>query len=427
MATILASGCASPNREVVERIDKLRHESSQLVDEQSSRPLIEISWNEAVRQVQTNNLDMRTSELTLWTASNAVRQVYKDLRPDLNLTASVYKQLNSFSHWAADDVQFSAYSFVNFPGLIGFPRQLYAAKLSELRAQTAHLLLWRQKNIELYLLAKATQEWRERQAALRFQKRITAAVGAVDPAVATKLETESSKQTTQLFEQQQTLLQQTGQLLGDLSKGWLLTSNGLPTLEFSDFDLRDTNHVGQLQLRLTAIEIEGAVAQLKGIKLQYWPDLYVGIDTPSLVQKYGQSVTYFNADSASANASLYWRLDTKGQIASQLRRGRREFELQLIKIRQEARVQIQKLLSAQRVLPDLQAQIQRLDDLLQLTSELPPPRSFEMFQQSIGSVGAIVEQRRSLQRQVDQLQTAFWLVDDSKWPRLAGLADATPK
>src|SRR5438046_4282904 len=90
-----------------------------------------------------------------------------------------------------------------------------------------------------------------------------------------------------LQKQKETLQATAGDLLGDRGRRWILQTNGWPGLSYAQqpLPLQDSNRVAQLQIKLLAVELVAAWAQVNGIKLQYWPELTIFVTGPPLYQR----------------------------------------------------------------------------------------------------------------------------------------------
>jgi len=196
-------------------------------------------------------------------------------------------------------------------------------------------------------------------------------------------------------------------------------SEGLPALNYerSPLPLQDTNRVAQLQMKLAAIEFVAAWARVKGVQLQYWPELTIFITAPALYQKNGGTASFWDAGQLRANANFFWRLDTRGQIARQIRQTKREQEMQLTRLRQEALALIDKIVAAQKLVQSLRQEADRLSQLEPLLGQIPPAADYTGILKANETARSLRDQERKLRKELAELDTLFWFVDETKWVR----------
>ena len=124
---------------------------------------------------------------------------------------------------------------------------------------------------------------------------------------------------------------------------------------------------------------------------------------------------FFDADEIRLTADVYWRLDTRGQVSKQLRQVRRDQELQLIRLRQESLVLIDRILAAQRLIADLRTEIAELNQLIPVVESVPPVPDFAGIVKTAETRRSLRDQERRLRRDLAELNTLFWFVDEEKW------------
>src|SRR5258708_3768670 len=154
-----------------------------------------------------------------------------------------------------------------------------------------------------------------------------------------------------------------GEILGDAQYRWVLRSQGLPDFQYENvpLPLGDTNRVAQLQMKLVALELVRAWAQIHGIKLQYWPELTIFVTGPSVFQHVDGQDHFWSSADVIATADFFWALDTRGYVGQQLRITRREQELERAQLLQDTRSLIDRLLAAQRLAGSLGEPVKQLD------------------------------------------------------------------
>jgi hypothetical protein len=168
-------------------------------------------------------------------------------------------------------------------------------------------------------------------------------------------------------------------------------------------------------MRLVALELVGAWARIVGIKLQYWPEMRLFVSGPPVYTRGNGSDTFFDAEKIRFTADIFWTLDTRGQISRQLRQTRREQDLQIEQVRQQALALIARLLSAQKMVDDLRREITQLDQVIPIVEGVPPAAEFTSIVKAAETRRSLRDQERRLRRELAELNTLFWFVDEQKW------------
>src|SRR4051812_49097217 len=86
-AVTLLTACTSPRTRVAQGIEKLALEWQTNLAHQAQLPERTLDWPSALAQLRAGNLKLRQTRTELTNAQEAVRQVFRDLVPSLNLHA----------------------------------------------------------------------------------------------------------------------------------------------------------------------------------------------------------------------------------------------------------------------------------------------------------------------------------------------------
>jgi hypothetical protein len=414
---IATVSCRSPRERVAERMETLRAEWQSNLSRQADLPERALDWAAALDQLRAHNLKLRQARNEVTNSHEAVRQVFRDLTPTLNLRAGVSKNLKSLGSTTIDDVTFSADSFFNIPGLVSFGARLYAARLFQLRAEAAFELTQREQIIELYKVFLLAQDTQLQSEHLTVQRSTAAAIREVDPITGQLLLTEAEIKKLTNERETESLQQRAAELLGSREHLWKFTTNGLPDLvyESDPMPLEDTNRVAQLQMKMVAIELEAARAQQNGIKLRYWPELNLFVSGPPIYQRAFGTDRFWDAGDLRASADLFWYLDTRGYVSRQLRQVRRQQTIQRERLRQESIALIDRLLYTQTLLQAVRDQAKQVDRELEVLKAVPPAQNYPSLMKYAEDYRALVEQQRQLRRELAELKTLFWFVDENAW------------
>ena len=418
VALLLAmAGCLSPKRKVAQQMLSLNAEWQAMVKRQSALPEREIAWPEAVEILNRDNLKLRAARVGITNASELAKQPYRDLIPTLTVRSDLTKTFPSFPSTSVNDITFNVDSFFNIPGVVNFDSRLFAGRLEVLRAEAAWLLAHREQTIALYKLFLQAREQDEIGAELKAERKLADAVTETIGVANDLLEKDLQAEELTLAKSREALQTGAGELLGDSQCRWILLTNDLPELDYAQhpLPLLDTNRVARLQIRLAALELVRAWAQLHGIKLQYWPELAIFVSGPSLYQRQDGQSQFWSASQASASADFFWNLDTRGYVRMQLRQTRRQQELELAELRQDSLDLVNRLVAAQRLNGSLQTQLERMERLSRLLEQVPPGLDVNSLMQRVGQNRTLRLETFRLRRELAETDTLFWFVDEDRW------------
>lgn len=423
LTAVLAMGCRSPKVRVAQHADALRLEWATNMAAQAHLPERILDWPAAVSQLRANNLKLRQSRTDLTNAQEAVRQVFRDLAPTLNLRAGVSKTVVDIPSIDADDVTFSADSLFTIPGVVNMSARLYATRLAKLRAEAAYALAEREQLIELYKLFWVSREVEQQVERLETERQTAQAFEQVDPFTGQLMLTQAELRERSAEQEIQAVQQRASELLGNYSCRWAFSTNQLPDLRYDVHPLRldDTNRVAQLQIRLAAIELEAARVELAGIKLRYWPELNIFVTSPPIYQRSFGNERFWDAKDVRASADVFWWIDTRGYISRQLRQTKRQRALQRERLRQESLSLMQRLLFAQQLLRETVLKAEELALQLRIMEAVPPAQNYAALHKFATEYQATADQLRQVQRDVADLQALFWFVDEAAWANLSSI------
>jgi hypothetical protein len=418
LATVaLVAGCKSPQTRIAHQVANLETRWTTNIVQQQQLPIRALDWPSALAELKANNLKLRQARTEVTNAQEAVRQVFRDLVPSLNLHAGISKRVVDLPSVGANDVSFSADSIFYIPGLMSFGARLYMSRLYRLRVEAAYALTERQQVIELYKLFWAAQEIQEQARYAANGRKTAQAYEKVDPFAGQLMLTETELREVSGLHESESLQQRASDLLGSRDFRWALLTNGLPDLRY-DLDplpLTDTNRVAQLQIRLAAIELEAARAELTGIKLRYWPELNIFVSGPPLYQRSFGQEEFWKADALRASADAFWMIDTRGYISRQLRQTKRQQALQQERLRQESLSLMQKLVFTQTILSTIHEKERDLEQQLAVLEAIPPAQNLASIQKYATDYQTTVDQLRQVRRESAELKALFWFVDEAAW------------
>lgn len=417
---VFLSACKSPEKQVNKRMESVRVAWQTNLIRHANLPVRQVDWTNALEMLLAKNLKLRQARIDYTNSVENYRQIFKELIPTLNARAGVQKRLASLNTLSFDDVNFSADSFFNVPGLVNYASRIYAGKLVMFRARTAYELAEREQVVELYRLFNGVQEQGIELQRLEIQRANVAAMSAIDPFTARMMQTELKTRETGALRDTQTFQQRASELFGDSSYRWEVRTNGMPQLRYSlePLPLDDTNRVAQLQMKLFALELEAAKLTLTGMKMRYWPELNIFISGPPVYQKISGQERWWDASQVRGSADLYWSLDTRGYIGRQIKQTKRSQEIQRERFEQESHSLMDRLLFTQQLMKSTQDQLDRTEKEIQFLLAVPPAQNFSSVQKYTEDYRVLTQQQIRLRRELAEFNALFWFMDEQAWPKL---------
>ena len=414
---LLVAACSTPQTRIEGHLDHLREEWDSNINYQANLPEWVLNWPSAVDVMLANNLKLRQSRNDITNAQESVRQIFKDFIPTLNLRAGISKHFIDIPDISFDDVNFSADSFFNVPGVVNFRARLYAAQLYEIRVRAANELAEREQMIELYRLFFLAEELRDQTARLEMQRATARAMEQIDPFTGRVMLTELETLDLARAREAKGLQDRLSELLGSRDYRWVLSTNGLPDLRYHEnpLPLTDTNRVAQLQMKLLAVELEAARAQLLGLKLRYWPDLNIFVSGPPIYSRTGGRERFWDADELRASADVFWNIDTRGTLGRTIRQTKRQQELQKERYRQESLALMNRLIFTQQLIDTVKLQLERVEGQLAILLAVPAAQNYPALEKYSHDYRTLTLQQLQLRRELSELNALFWFVDEFAW------------
>jgi hypothetical protein len=417
LGLLILPGCVTPQKRIAREMPALRSQWQADVAHQSALPERRVSWLEALALLEKNNLKLRGARVDITNSEEIARQVYRDLIPTVNLRSGVTKSVKNLPATSFDDVTFNIDSFFNIPGVVNFNARLFSGRLSVMRAKAACQIAEREQTIELYKLFLEARENDEQAAELKTERSVAEAVRKADEISGEVLLKDVIAQEALLAKTDESFQTRIGDLLAERRFHWVLSTNGFPEFDYAahPLPLEDTNRVAQLQMKMVALELVGDWAQVHGIKLQYWPELSFFVTGPSAFQFANGQGNFASAANVVGSADFFWSLDTRGYVSQQLRTTRRAQDLEKAQLQMDALALIDQLIAARKTEVSLREQAVQLDRLLAFLDKVPPDVDVNSILQRAETNRSLHFQRARLRRDMAELNTLFWFVDEQKW------------
>ena len=415
----LLTSCRQVHQNLDKQFERVEKIYSQTYDQNKIRESKSVGWDLALKMMLENNLELQRAEDSLERAKESKAQIYWDLVPTLRFSANLSKALSEVGEVDSEDLRFSVFSTINFPGLINLYSRKYTALLTEIKAGWDLELKTRQLTIRLRELFLEYQAFETRK--LNVEKtQLWNAKDNKKPAdllLTTPEEILVEQQAFNIRISENRLSQSISKILGNFDFSWELNASEIPSLDYvnNPLDLNDTKQLGVLLRQKQAADLEALRLTEFSTKIRYFPDLNLGVSSPPLYSSGNGREFGFSADDLIFRASSGFSLDTSLRVTRQLKNVRRQIEFQNRFMREEIREQIQRAFLAQQEI----LLVNRELNLAQLRLEAldAQPRNTELDQVRIflEKRFVLIERVSNLQLRKARLEGGFWLLDENAW------------
>jgi len=419
LATLALAACQSPSARLAvreaERAEAYREAAAR---SQSLEPA-PLSFTDALASLRKGNLELLAARHAVISAEENARQVFKDLLPGANLTASLSRSVTDLADLSRSDLAYSVFGYINVPGLIQFRLRHYASRLELIRARWTLELKERELTVQLREAFLRADLLASRRRGLLASLQWEAAASPLSGLESDPRGIERESILYGLRTEADALQIALAQLIGDDSRLWQPDLADLPALDYvgQPPDFADTDRYGRLFRQLQALDIEAIHLRERGVKLRYWPDLRLSLTSPPLYQYAGGTTASWDIDQVlfSANASV--PLDIQGNISRQLRETRRARDLQFARMAEQLNITLQRLSASREALVLTTRRLRIAELRLEGLRTLPLTQSPDRVRQNLDRLLRLDEQRTTLLLERARLEHLFWILDESRWTR----------
>jgi hypothetical protein len=170
-------------------------------------------------------------------------------------------------------------------------------------------------------------------------------------------------------------------------------------------------------MKLLAVELEAARAQLVGLKLRYWPELHIGVSSPPVYSRISGRDEFWDSEQVRLTANVFWNIDTRGNLSRTIRHTKRQQELQRERYRQESLGLINRLIFTQQLIGSVRQQLEQVEAQLTIMEAVPPAQTFAALEKYAIDYRSLTAQHLQLRRELSELNALFWFVDEYAWQR----------
>ncbi len=401
----------------IEKQELIVESNVQQIIDDLKKPIIEkrLIWKEAISLLFQNNIELSSIELENYQAKQAINQTIKELIPTLDLRTGYSRFLNDSSQLFADGWRYGIDSYFNFAAIIQLPAKLYAAKLRIIRSDINKELKERELMIKLYLIFSKYRSIENKEKYLHWRIKLAGnLLSANDSDDYQSVKSVFKK----LIEEKDSISEELSNLIWDTSFKWIPSNTTkLPTLNYTEKPLRldDFKNFANKQIKILAIELEGARLRKKEITRAYWPRFNVSLSTPSLYRNDGRNEALWSVEDMRAGADATWAIDTRGKIKMEKLAFEKEMEIQEKKLLLETKNLLIKLAKANQRLAAIKIDREKLNRGKQLYAELPAPSSISDFKSRLSAMDQWQQKILELDLEKMEIETSFWFFDDLKW------------
>jgi hypothetical protein len=415
----LLSSCRQVHQNLDKQFERVEKIYSQTYDQNKIRESKSIGWDLALKMMLGNNLELQRAVDSLERAKESKAQIYWDLVPTVRFSTNLSKALSEVGEVDSEDLRFSIFSTINFPGLINLYSRKYTALLAEIKAGWDLKLKTRQLTIRLRELFLEYQAFETRKLNVEKTQLWNARENKkpADLLLTTPEEILVEQQAFNIRITENRLSQSISKILGNFDFTWELNASKIPSLDYvnNPLDLNDTKRLGVLLRQKQAADLEALRLTEFSTKLRYFPDLNLGVSSPPLYSSGNGRESRFSADDLIFRASSGFSLDTSLRVTRQLKNVRRQIEFQNRFMREEIREQIQRAFLAQQEILLVDRELNLAELRLEALDAQPRNTELDQVRIFLEKRFVLIERVSNLQLRKARLEGGFWLLDENAW------------
>ena len=382
----------------------------------SNKDREELSWVEATKMLEQQNLTLRRAREQVAYAKKQRKDQWLSLIPKINGFVGLSQSFSDLASLSSDDIDARVLASFNLPNPIRFYGQSYALALQELQAEWSYELTRRQLYIQLYtMFIEENLLSRRLQKSLRDER--SRSQGSVEGLTANLV---SSAQERRVVERAWSYHRiALNRLLNTPGRHWRPTGK-TPTVSYKSKykDLHLGEKFGKLALKLQTLQIESAALSIMNVKLRQLPSLSQGITSPVLFSSDEGSRSELSADNffLFAGVSKVFDLtDIAGKKDLRKAQVRAEYTRDQLKLTMAS--EIQRLDLLKKSYSRLLAEQSKLEKSMVALRKKKSGGAFETIFDEYKKYRDLDEENISLDTQIARMDIQFWLWDDVYWKK----------
>lgn len=292
--------------------------------EWSTLPEKTITWEQAVKLVVENNLELKEAQDNIDSAQRQSLSIYTDLIPGVSYYGYMTRAISELADPVqSDDMASSINVTFSVPALTQIPYRVYSSKVHTFSAVKAKEGKYREVVSKLYQLVRS----REIETARR-------ALEDANPEDDTTQQDPKKQQARAQADDK--YWQDVARLLGRRDARWNILSESMPHVSWKEYEPR-LDRLGELVVCQFAMRLEQSRMAQYGIALSYVPTINTSIYSPSLFSSTGgtYSGTFLDEDDTKLNLSISYTLDTHLMNWDSYQQSKARYEREKIKVADE--------------------------------------------------------------------------------------------
>jgi hypothetical protein len=398
----LGAGCVSTDKELAREESRRESEWKALVSPARPAAHRELSWPEALALVRGHNTKVRSADVDVVRAAEALDQVRKSLIPTASFEAGYNRFFSSSGSPSYEPFTFAATLLFDVPGIVNYRIRYEAAVLTLAHARLLRETVWREQVIALYRAALEGDELSQRALRLERAERAIAALAEGAPRAAARERGALAGEHREIGRERAEWLLRLGGILGAPGEDIAIARASLPDLPYAEPGRRPSvEAMARLPLKLAALDLLAIRARKLGITLQEWPEVDVNVTSPTVFETGPSQRNVWSPRQVFAGVNSYWTLDTQGHRASERRLMDGELTYRREVLEQEEKATAAKLTLA-------------LDGLRRTD------RDVALVDEALARPGGAARRdllgaREELQRERRDWTLTIWFFDDAQW------------
>lgn len=342
-------------------------------------------------------------------------QVWKNMIPSLYVSLSNSSSLSELSDLFVN-TSFRVSSFFNIGNIIDLPANVAENRLRHMGAELIAEQAMRNEIIALYRVFREQELLDIEAQALQWERQYIEDTAEDKNNIQFDLAIETMDEKDQAFalkvKEWRLKVSDTMQIRYSVVRFDL---TDLPNIHYSgkSLDFSNSKQWGNLQMNLLALELIAEESKILSAYKRYLPDPNLGVSAPPLYSS--NSTQNFAVEDFRINPSLTWRLDTRGAIAKQLNRIKREAPNRKWTRDRRMQTEIEKLLEGKKTLIKVQQKLKEHRILVKEYKELVKDGLLQDLDTIIAQMSKFKQQEIDLRSLEVDICTSLWLIDESRW------------
>lgn len=400
LAVIALAGCQHAAERIAQEESAVQARWQELAT-QPVRDTVTVDWEDAARRLERGNFKLRKARDGVQSALEGLRQVPRRYIPELTLSTFTNPTFENLGQGDLGNSYLFLGTLIDLPN----PGQYRAAALqAELRYVGARVdaeTLRRELHAKLYTAFRDGARLARDERELAALQRLDAAASR-HPYAAETASLAAANETAR-----QKLDAELSDLFGDFSHHWrIAAAPRLPDIDYAAHPPALDGHDGFASLQVTraALQLVVIEAQREGLLAAEWPQVSVLLSAPPIYQRSTGRESYLSFNDLRLSAFVAYSTDFRGTRALARKQAARRAEITKAELDVTMQATLVRLRDALQLGRELEARLRGLRDARDRLHATP------------GAAGIAWDDTiADLQRQLDELNLSFWVLDERRW------------